>query len=75
VLAEAGVIRGRTLTSYPSIRTDLRNADANVVDSEVVVDQGLITSRGSGDLPAYCAKIREEFAQSTHQAAALGTGG
>jgi protease I len=75
VLAEADVIRGRTLTSYPSIRTDLRNAGAIVVDSAVVVDQGLVTSRGPDDLPAFCAKIVEEFAQDAHRAAASGTGG
>jgi protease I len=65
-LAEADVIRGRTLTSYPSIRTDLRNAGAEVVDEEVVTDQGLVTSRNPDDLPAFCDKIVEEFAEGRH---------
>ncbi len=69
-LAEAGVARGRTLTSYPSIRTDLRNAGANVVDQEVVTDEGLVSSRGPNDLPAFCSKIVEEFAEGRHPAAA-----
>jgi protease I len=56
-LVEAGVVAGRTMTSYPSIRTDLRNAGAKVVDEEVVVDGNLITSRSPKDLPAFCAKL------------------
>ncbi|GAA4295277.1 type 1 glutamine amidotransferase domain-containing protein [Mycobacterium paraffinicum] len=63
-LLEAGVAEGRTLTSYPSIRTDLRNAGANVVDEEVVVDGNLISSRSPKDLPAFCATIVEQFAHA-----------
>lgn len=63
-LVEAGVAEGRTLTSYPSIRTDLRNAGANVVDEEVVVDGNLISSRSPKDLPAFCAAIVEQFAHA-----------
>ena len=56
-LVEAGVVAGRTVTSYPSIRTDLRNAGGNVVDEEVAVDGNLITSRSPADLPAFCASL------------------
>ena len=56
-LVEAGVVDGRRITSYPSIRTDLRNAGANVVDEEVAVDGNLITSRSPEDLPAFCASL------------------
>ncbi len=63
-LVEAGVAAGRTLTSYPSIRTDLRNAGANVVDEEVVVDGNLISSRSPRDLPAFCATIVTQFAHA-----------
>jgi protease I len=65
-LVEAGVARGRRVTSWPSIRTDLRNAGAEVVDEEVVVDEGLVTSRKPDDLPAFCAKVVEEFAEGRH---------
>ncbi|RSD10694.1 type 1 glutamine amidotransferase domain-containing protein [Amycolatopsis eburnea] len=61
-LVEADVVRGRTLTSYPSIRTDLRNAGATVVDQEVVVDNGLVSSRNPDDLPAFCREVVRSFA-------------
>ncbi len=66
LLIEAGVVEGRTLTAFESIRTDLRNAGANVVDEEVVVDQGLVTSRRPDDIPAFNAKMIEEFAEGRH---------
>ncbi|SDG99108.1 type 1 glutamine amidotransferase domain-containing protein [Klenkia brasiliensis] len=62
-LAEAGVVTGRRLTSWPSVRTDLRNAGAEVVDEEVVTDGNLTTSRSPDDLPAFCARIVQEFAR------------
>ncbi len=66
-LIEAGVVEGRTLTSWPSLRTDLTNAGATWVDEEVHVDAGLVSSRNPDDLPAFCAKIVEEFAEGTHE--------
>jgi protease I len=63
-LVEAGVVAGRTVTSYPSIRTDLRNAGANVVDEEVVVDGNVITSRSPDDLPAFCAQLIQQLEQA-----------
>jgi protease I len=66
-LVEAGVLSGRRITSFPSLRTDLRNAGADVVDEEVVVDEGLVSSRSPDDLPAFCEKIVEEFAEGRHE--------
>jgi protease I len=71
-LVEAGLVKGRTLTSYPSLQTDIRNAGGEWVDEEVVVDQGLVSSRNPDDLPAFCDKIVEEFAEGKHQVAAAG---
>ncbi len=62
-LVEANVVRGRRMTSWPSIRTDLRNAGADVVDEELVVDEQFTTSRSPDDLPAFCAGIVEQFAR------------
>jgi protease I len=70
MLVEAGVVRGRTLTSFPSIQTDVRNAGGNWVDEEVHVDQGLVTSRKPDDIPAFNAKLIEEFAEGRHEAQA-----
>jgi protease I len=66
-LVEADVVRQRTITSWPSLRTDIRNAGGNWVDEEVVVDEGLVSSRRPDDLPAFCAKIVEEFAEGRHE--------
>lgn len=68
LLVEAGVVEGRRLTSYPSIRTDLINAGAEWVDEQVVVDEGLVTSRNPNDLPAFNKKLIEEVAEGTHAA-------
>jgi protease I len=67
MLVEAGVVRGRTVTSWPSLRTDIRNAGGNWVDQKVVVEDGLVTSRKPADLPAFNAKIIEEFAEGRHE--------
>jgi protease I len=66
-LIEAGVVRGKTVTSYASIRTDLENAGAVWIDEEVVTDNGLVTSRQPDDIPAFNAKIIEEFAEGVHR--------
>jgi len=65
-LVEADVVRGRTLTSFWSVQTDVRNAGGEWVDEEVVTDRGLVTSRYPNDLPAFCSKIVEEFAEGKH---------
>ncbi|MGH2754806.1 MAG: type 1 glutamine amidotransferase domain-containing protein [Actinomycetota bacterium] len=67
MLVEAGVLDGRKVTSWPSLQTDIRNAGGTWVDEEVVVDAGLTTSRKPDDLPAFCAKTIEEFAEGRHQ--------
>ena len=66
LLVEADVVRGRRMTGYNSIHTDLRNAGAEVVDEEVVVDQGLVTSRNPDDIPAFNRKMVEEIAEGRH---------
>ncbi len=73
MLIEAGVVRDRTVTSWPSLRTDLRNAGANRVDQEVVVDDGLVTSRWPDDIPAFSKKLIEEFAEGRQEAQAART--
>ena len=66
VLIDAGVLKGRTITSWPAIKTDVRNAGAKWVDEEVVVDNGLVTSRKPDDIPAFNKKMIEEFAEGRH---------
>ena len=67
VLVEAGVVRGLKLTSWPTLQTDIRNAGGDWVDQEVVVDQGIVTSRKPDDIPAFNAKMIEEFAEGRHE--------
>jgi deglycase len=71
-LVEADLVRGRKLTSWPSLQTDIRNAGGEWVDQEIVVDQGLVSSRKPDDLPAFCSKIVEEFAEGRHKVAHAG---
>jgi protease I len=66
-LIETGAVKGRKMTSWPSLRTDLKNAGANWVDEEVVVDDGLVTSRKPSDIPAFNQKMIEEFGEGAHQ--------
>jgi protease I len=66
-LVEADVVRGRRITSWPSLQTDIRNAGGTWVDEEVVVDQGLVSSRKPDDLPAFCSKLVEEMCEGTHE--------
>ena len=65
-LVETGIVKGRTVTSWPSLQTDLRNAGADWTDSEVVVDRGVVTSRKPDDIPAFNNKMIEEFAEGQH---------
>jgi protease I len=71
-LVEADLVRGRTITSFPSVRTDIVNAGGDWVDEEVVCDQGLVSSRNPDDLPAFNDKIVEEFAEGEHRVAEAG---
>ena len=74
-LVEADVVKGRTLTSWPSLKTDIRNAGGTWVDEEVHVDSGLVTSRKPDDLPAFCHKLVEEICEGRHEEQALQTAG
>jgi protease I len=74
-LVEADVVRGRTLTSWPSVKTDIKNAGGEWVDEEVHVDAGLVTSRKPDDLPAFCDKLVEEICEGRHEEQALQTAG
>jgi protease I len=69
MLVEAGAVRGRTITSWPSIQTDIRNAGGKWVDQEVVVDDGVVTSRKPTDIPAFNKKMIEEFGEGRHNTA------
>jgi protease I len=73
-LIDADVVRGRTMTSWPSLRTDLINAGAKWVDQEVVVDNGLVSSRKPADIPAFNRKMVEEIAEGKHQRQPVGAG-
>jgi protease I len=72
-LVEAGVVRGRRLTSFPSLQTDIRNAGGDWVDERVVVDHGLVTSRKPDDIPAFNEKMLEEFAEGKHAGRRIGS--
>jgi protease I len=74
-LVEADVVTGRTVTSWPSLRTDIENAGGTWVDDEVRVDSGLVTSRKPDDLPAFCEKLVEEFCEGRHEGQAQQTAG
>jgi protease I len=74
-LVEADVVTGRTLTSWPSLKTDIRNAGGEWVDEEVHVDSGLVTSRKPDDLPAFCDKLAEEICEGRHEQQALQAAG
>jgi protease I len=73
-LINAGGVDGKRMTSWPSLQTDLLNAGADWVDEQVVVDDGLVTSRKPDDIPAFCAKMIEEFAEGRHDGAGRGAG-
>jgi protease I len=74
MLVEADVLSGRTITSFPSVKTDIENAGGTWVDEEVVVDEGLVSSRNPDDLPAFCSKLVEELCEGEHEAQARSVG-